>query len=49
MKEGEAAFLGQAEKVRRYGAAVVVMAFDENGQADTEERKVGSARAPTGC
>jgi 5-methyltetrahydrofolate--homocysteine methyltransferase len=40
MKEGEAAFLEQAEKIRRYGAAVVVMAFDEQGQADTLERKV---------
>src|SRR4051812_22647254 len=40
MKEGEAAFIAQAKKVRRYGAAVVVMAFDEKGQADTEERKV---------
>ena len=40
MKEGEAAFLAQARKVLRYGAAVVVMAFDEAGQADTVERKV---------
>ena len=40
MKEGEAAFLEQARLVRRYGAAVVVMAFDEQGQADTCERKV---------
>ena len=40
MKEGEAQFLEQARKVRRYGAAVVVMAFDEQGQADTVERKV---------
>jgi 5-methyltetrahydrofolate--homocysteine methyltransferase len=40
MKEGEAAFLRQAELVRRYGAAVIVMAFDEQGQADTVERKV---------
>ena len=40
MKEGEKAFLQQAAKVRRYGAAVVVMAFDEQGQADTLERKV---------
>src|SRR5687768_14826135 len=39
LKEGEAAFVAQAEKVRRYGAAVVVMAFDEKGQADTAERK----------
>ena len=40
MKEGEEAFLEQARKVRDYGAAVVVMAFDEVGQADTVERKV---------
>src|SRR5690349_15890184 len=40
MKEGEQAFLEQARKVRDYGAAVVVMAFDEVGQADTKDRKV---------
>jgi len=40
MKEGEAEFLHHARKVRDYGAAVVVMAFDEVGQADTKERKV---------
>ena len=40
MKEGEEAFLSQARLVRAYGAAVVVMAFDEQGQADTFERKV---------
>ena len=46
LKEGEAAFLEYAAKVRRYGAAVVVMAFDEQGQADTLQRKVAiSARA----
>ena len=39
MKEGEAAFIEHAKTVRRYGAAVVVMAFDEKGQADTFERK----------
>ncbi len=39
LKEGEAAFLDAARKVRRYGAAVVVMAFDEQGQADTAARK----------
>ncbi|MBI1261183.1 MAG: methionine synthase [Rhizobiales bacterium] len=39
MKEGEAAFLEQARKVKRYGAAAVVMAFDEIGQADTADRK----------
>ena len=41
LKEGEAAFLEQARTVRRYGAAVVVMAFDENGQAETAEHKFG--------
>jgi 5-methyltetrahydrofolate--homocysteine methyltransferase len=41
MKEGEEEFLRQARLVRSYGAAVVVMAFDEQGQADTFERKVG--------
>ncbi|MCZ6765801.1 MAG: methionine synthase, partial [bacterium] len=40
LKEGEDAFIEYARKVRRYGAAVVVMAFDEEGQADTVERKV---------
>ncbi|MXO86997.1 methionine synthase [Altererythrobacter aurantiacus] len=40
MKEGEDAFLQQARKCMNYGAAVVVMAFDETGQADTKERKV---------
>ncbi len=40
LKEGEAKFLEQAQLVRRYGAAVVVMAFDERGQADTVERKI---------
>src|SRR5439155_3871551 len=40
LKEGEEAFLTQARTVRRYGAGVVVMAFDEQGQADTVERKV---------
>ncbi|MDB5438746.1 MAG: methionine synthase, partial [Caulobacteraceae bacterium] len=40
MKEGEARFIEQARKCLRYGAAVVVMAFDELGQADTADRKV---------
>ena len=40
MKEGEAPFLASARKVMGYGAAVVVMAFDEVGQADTQARKV---------
>jgi 5-methyltetrahydrofolate--homocysteine methyltransferase len=40
LKEGEAEFLRQARLARRYGAAVVVMAFDEQGQADTFERRI---------
>ncbi|MEZ4588236.1 MAG: methionine synthase [Gemmatimonadales bacterium] len=40
LKEGEEEFLRQARLVRRYGAAVIVMAFDEQGQADTADRKV---------
>ena len=40
LKEGEGAFIQQAQLVRDYGAAVVVMAFDEQGQADTQARKV---------
>ena len=44
MKEGEADFLAKARKIRRYGAAVIVMAFDETGQADTYERKVEICR-----
>jgi len=44
LKEGEAAFIEHARLVRRYGAAVVVMAFDEQGQADTAERKVAICR-----
>jgi 5-methyltetrahydrofolate--homocysteine methyltransferase len=44
MKEGEAAFIDHARTVMRYGAAVVVMAFDEQGQADTRERKVEICR-----
>jgi 5-methyltetrahydrofolate--homocysteine methyltransferase len=40
LKEGEASFLQQAREIRRFGFAVVVMAFDETGQADTRDRKV---------
>ena len=40
LKEGEEKFIAQARLVRRYGAAVIVMAFDERGQADTFERKI---------
>ena len=44
LKEGEEAFLERARRIRRYGAAVVVMAFDEEGQAATAERKVAVCR-----
>jgi 5-methyltetrahydrofolate--homocysteine methyltransferase len=44
LKEGEEQFLRQARLARRYGAAVIVMAFDEQGQADTVERKVDICR-----
>ncbi len=40
LKEGEEKFVAQAKLIRRYGAAVIVMAFDERGQADTYERKI---------
>lgn len=40
LKEGEAVFIHQAKLIRRYGAAVIVMAFDEEGQADTFERRI---------
>ena len=44
LKEGEADFLAKARTVRRYGAAMIVMAFDEQGQADTVDRKVEICR-----
>ncbi len=44
LKEGEAEFLRQAKLARRYGAAVIVMAFDEHGQADSFDRKVAICR-----
>jgi 5-methyltetrahydrofolate--homocysteine methyltransferase len=44
LKEGEKVFLEQAKKVRRYGAAVIVMAFDEEGQAADAKRKVSICR-----
>ena len=44
LKEGEADFLAKARQIRQYGAAVIVMAFDEAGQADTYERKVEICR-----
>jgi 5-methyltetrahydrofolate--homocysteine methyltransferase len=44
LKEGEASFIEQAKLVRAYGAAVIVMAFDEQGQADTVQRKVDICR-----
>ena len=40
LKEGEANFISQAKKIKRYGAAVIVMAFEENGQADSYERRI---------
>ena len=40
LKEGEESFIAHAREIRKYGAAVVVMLFDENGQADTYERKI---------
>lgn len=40
LKEGKEKFIEQAKLIRRYGAAVIVMAFDEDGQADTRERKI---------
>lgn len=40
LKEGEATFIHHAKLIKRYGAAVIVMAFDENGQADTYERRI---------
>ncbi|WP_114394692.1 methionine synthase [Oleisolibacter albus] len=40
LKEGEAPFIAHARQIKRYGAAVVVMAFDETGQADTKARKI---------
>jgi len=44
LKEGEESFIAHARKVRSYGAAMVVMAFDEQGQADTIERKLAICR-----
>ena len=49
LKEGEAKFLEQARSCLRYGAAVVVMAFDEAGQADTDERKVAICERAYSC
>ena len=40
LKEGEEDFIAKAKKIKRYGAAVVIMAFDEQGQADTYERRI---------
>jgi len=48
LKEGEAAFIDHARTVRRHGAAVVVMAFDEKGQADTLERKTAICKRAYG-
>ncbi len=49
LKEGEDAFLHHARLVRAYGAAVVVMAFDEKGQADTKARKFEICRRAIAC
>ena len=47
LKEGEGSFLEKAREIAKYGAAVVVMAFDEAGQAATLERRCPSSRART--
>ena len=44
LKEGEKNFINQAKIIKRFGAAVIVMAFDENGQADTLERRIEISR-----
>ena len=44
LKEGEENFINQAIKIKRYGAAVIIMAFDEKGQADTYERRIEIAK-----
>ena len=44
LKEGEEKFKEQAHKIKKYGAATVVMAFDEKGQADTLERRIRDLR-----
>ncbi|GAB1307988.1 hypothetical protein KH5_06710 [Urechidicola sp. KH5] len=44
LKEGEAEFIAQAKKIKRYGAAVIIMAFDEVGQADTYDRRIEIAK-----
>ncbi|QFZ55105.1 methionine synthase [Oceanihabitans sp. IOP_32] len=44
LKEGEANFIWEAKQIKRYGAAVIVMAFDEVGQADTYERRIEIAK-----
>ncbi len=49
LKEGEEKFIAQAKLIRRYGAAVVVMAFDEAGQADTYERKIEICERSSAC
>ena len=40
LKGGEEEFIAQAKKIKRYGAATIIMAFDEDGQADTYDRRV---------
>ncbi|NVJ49003.1 MAG: methionine synthase [Gammaproteobacteria bacterium] len=49
LKEGEENFISQAKLIRKYGAAVIVMAFDEQGQADTFERKIAICQRAYQC
>ena len=49
LKEGEKEFLKQARLIKKYGAAVVVMAFDEEGQADTYDKKVSISKELINC
>ena len=49
LKEGEHDFLYKAKEIQRLGAAVVVMAFDEEGQATTFQRKIDICREPMTC
>jgi 5-methyltetrahydrofolate--homocysteine methyltransferase len=44
LKEGESTFINQAKKIKRYGAAIIVMAFDEKGQADNYKRRIEIAK-----
>ena len=44
LKEGEEKFIWEAKQIKRYGAAVIIMAFDETGQADNYERRIEIAK-----